>query len=90
MRHAVLLQLLTLIPAPLVAQPPTPAQQVAAAVLPLPESMRTEATVPSTDAGDSIAVNRSPLVCTQRSAATSMISPRSMARAATSTRRESS
>lgn len=45
MRHAVLLQLLTLIPAPLVAQPPTPAQQVAAAVLPLPESMRTEATV---------------------------------------------
>lgn len=45
MRHAMPFLLLALVSAPLVAQLPTPAQQVAAAVLPLPGSMRADATV---------------------------------------------
>lgn len=45
MRRAIPFLLLAFVSAPLVAQLPTPAQQVAAAVLPLPESLRADATV---------------------------------------------
>lgn len=58
MRHAIPFLLLALVPVPLVAQLPAPAQQVAAAVLPLPASMRADATVLGYDGSSTLVTLR--------------------------------